>query len=50
MNELSLVSKNTVVLHRWESETANFGIKQGEKGQISTPEIKWRRSFALTKG
>ena len=32
-----LVSKETVLLHRWESETGNFGfIKLVDKGRITT--------------
>ena len=31
-----LVSKETVVLRRWESQTQKFGIKQVDKRKIST--------------
>ena len=31
-----LLSKETVVLRRWEGETGEIGIKQVEKSQIST--------------
>ena len=35
MNTKSLVSKETVVLGRWESEKRKFGIKRVDKRQIS---------------
>ena len=31
-----LVSKETLVARLWESPTLKFGIKQSDKGQIST--------------
>ena len=35
-----LVSKETAMLHRWESETHRFAINQVDKGQISTSKSR----------
>jgi len=42
-----LLSKQTVVLRRWEGETGEIGIKQVEKSQIST--VKWWRSWCFER-
>ena len=33
-----LVSEETVVLHRWRSETRKFGFQRGEEGENVTKE------------